>query len=115
MKKIFSFFSFLAISLSSQGYASSYIVENALPIIYLQAGSSNHMVRIKNVKVYGNGEHPWCGRALYFSSLDTEVASALMTASFMNRKVNIYYKDEAPKVTIAGHRSTQCKIFSVWF
>ena len=100
---------------TSAGYASRYIVFDTTIHIYAsdREYSTAHII-VADKPLYDGGNHPWCGDSAYIRFEDKELFATALAASMSGKKVSFQYEDAAPTMNIAGHKTSKCKVFSIW-
>ena len=73
-----------------------------------------HMIELVEGTMYGGGDHPWCGHRAYILPEDRTLVAAALVAGASGAVVSFYYDDAAPEVSIGGHGSNRCRVFSMW-
>ena len=119
MLKAIMFFVLIAVSFIanfSDAHATAYQVDNTKLYIYAQSDTESdaHLVR-SSVGIYQGGEHPQCGNRAYIDFKDKDLFATALAASISGKSVNFFYEDAAPSKTIAGHTTTTCRIYSIWW
>jgi hypothetical protein len=108
---------FAACSIGGTATASPNRAENVAIKFFTVSGKNHAMIETKDK--FWNDEnnplHPWCKGRFYIQDTDPLILKQAMAASLAGRKVSFWYEDNAAEVTFAGHSTTKCQIFSLWF
>ena len=106
-----------SVLMGTSANATPYVVYNARIKFFAHSIPSYgeaHMIELAEGTMYLGGDHPQCGHRAYILPEDRTLVAAALVAGASGARVNFYYDDAAPQVTIVGHGGSQCRVFSMW-